>query len=229
MEILTELFRKKISSTSLDFVRSLESQINWDARLICIRGAPFYVGQTAAATKLNITASDTDGTGSVYSPLKTLDVAIKKIIASEDGTKDYKIFISGEVTGNSRLTPQVASKARSISICGLNGLDEQGNPKDALIGDGSDTVLNVMTSASLKDIVIKGGTKGLSVGLPGTTVTIESGVLITSCSRGVYIYGDGKLKMKGGKISRNTGGGGICNTSSSRAVVFKMFCRKCLK
>ncbi|MBP3773274.1 MAG: AAA family ATPase [Treponema sp.] len=39
MEKLIELFRKKISSTSLDFVRSLESQINWDARLICIRGA----------------------------------------------------------------------------------------------------------------------------------------------------------------------------------------------
>jgi len=39
VEKLTELFRKKISSTSLDFVRSLESQINWDARLICIRGA----------------------------------------------------------------------------------------------------------------------------------------------------------------------------------------------
>ncbi|MBB5219961.1 hypothetical protein HNP77_002350 [Treponema rectale] len=170
-----------------------------------------YVGQTAAATKLKITANDTSGTGSVYSPLKTLDVAIKKIIASGDGTKDYKIFISGEVTGNSSLTPPVASKARSISICGLNGLDEQGNPKDALIGDGSDTVLNVMTSASLKDIVIKGGTTGLSVGLTGTTVTIESGVLITGCSRGVNIYGSGKLKMKGGKISGNTGtqGGGV--------------------
>ena len=39
MEKLIELFRKKIASTSLDFVRSLESQINWDARLVCIRGA----------------------------------------------------------------------------------------------------------------------------------------------------------------------------------------------
>ena len=39
MEKLIQLFRKKIASTNMDFVRSLESQINWNARLVCIRGA----------------------------------------------------------------------------------------------------------------------------------------------------------------------------------------------
>ncbi|MCR5125764.1 MAG: AAA family ATPase [Treponema sp.] len=39
MEKLIERFRKKISATDLNFVRSLESQINWDARLVCIRGS----------------------------------------------------------------------------------------------------------------------------------------------------------------------------------------------
>lgn len=39
MEKLTELFRKKIASTNMDFIRNLEAQINWKARLICIRGA----------------------------------------------------------------------------------------------------------------------------------------------------------------------------------------------
>ena len=39
MEKLTELFKKKIASTNMDFIRNLEAQINWKARLICIRGA----------------------------------------------------------------------------------------------------------------------------------------------------------------------------------------------
>ena len=39
MEKLIELFRKKIASTQMTFVRSLESQINWNARLVCIRGS----------------------------------------------------------------------------------------------------------------------------------------------------------------------------------------------
>lgn len=39
MERLIEIFRKKIASTETAFMRSLESQINWNARLVCIRGS----------------------------------------------------------------------------------------------------------------------------------------------------------------------------------------------
>lgn len=39
MEKTIERFRKKIAATDLRFVRSLESKINWDARLVCIRGS----------------------------------------------------------------------------------------------------------------------------------------------------------------------------------------------
>ena len=39
METLIQLFRKKISLTDTSFVRSIENEINWTARLICIRGA----------------------------------------------------------------------------------------------------------------------------------------------------------------------------------------------
>lgn len=39
MERLIEIFRKKIASTETAFVRSLESQINWNVRLVCIRGS----------------------------------------------------------------------------------------------------------------------------------------------------------------------------------------------
>ncbi len=39
MEKIIEIFRKKIDSTDMSFIRSLESEINWNARLVCIRGS----------------------------------------------------------------------------------------------------------------------------------------------------------------------------------------------
>jgi len=45
MEKLVENYRKKIVFTNTDFIRSLEQEINWDARLVGIRG-PRGVGKT---------------------------------------------------------------------------------------------------------------------------------------------------------------------------------------
>jgi len=39
MEKLTEKFYKKLSAVSLTFIRSAMNQINWNARLIGIKGA----------------------------------------------------------------------------------------------------------------------------------------------------------------------------------------------
>lgn len=45
MEYLIQLFRKKMTLTQLDFIRSMEQRVNWEARLICIRG-PRGTGKT---------------------------------------------------------------------------------------------------------------------------------------------------------------------------------------
>lgn len=45
MERLIHGFRKKIALTTLDFIRSAENEINWNARLVCVRG-PRGVGKT---------------------------------------------------------------------------------------------------------------------------------------------------------------------------------------
>lgn len=45
MEKLIEIFRKKLASTTMDFIRSIDSEINWNSRLIGIRG-PRGVGKT---------------------------------------------------------------------------------------------------------------------------------------------------------------------------------------
>jgi hypothetical protein len=39
MERIVEKFRKKLSYTSLDFIRSLMDEINWEVRMIGIKGA----------------------------------------------------------------------------------------------------------------------------------------------------------------------------------------------
>ncbi|MBP5156264.1 MAG: AAA family ATPase, partial [Treponema sp.] len=45
MEELIELYRKKMAATGLGFMRSMEDEVNWDARLVGIRG-PKGVGKT---------------------------------------------------------------------------------------------------------------------------------------------------------------------------------------
>ncbi len=45
MDKLIEIFRKKINTVDMTFIRSLEAEINWDARLVCIRG-PRGTGKT---------------------------------------------------------------------------------------------------------------------------------------------------------------------------------------
>lgn len=39
IDILIQQYNRLLSSVSLDFVRSIQNKINWDARLICIKGA----------------------------------------------------------------------------------------------------------------------------------------------------------------------------------------------
>ncbi|WP_461532183.1 ATP-binding protein [Sinomicrobium sp.] len=59
MEFLIEQFRQKLKYTSLDFVRSLMSEINWNARLIGIKGAR-GIGKTTLLLqyiKLNLSES----------------------------------------------------------------------------------------------------------------------------------------------------------------------------
>ena len=167
----------------------------------------FYVGQTSAATSVEVNASDITGNGSPYAPLETVNKAVEVIKANGDSSKDYRIFISGELSGSTEITPPFDGKARSLTLAGLNGLDSNGEPKDSLISDSTEIVLSVMTNVpvTIKNLAIKGGTTGLSVGLTGTNVIIESGVLITDCSRGVNLYANASLTMKGGKISGNIG------------------------
>ena len=160
----------------------------------------FYIG----ATDLGSEPSDTNGSGSPYEPFESLSKAIDLIASTGDSTKNYQIFISGPLEGKQTLTSNLDNKAASITIQGLNGLDENKIPKDSLNGNQADTTLTVETSVpiSIKNLKITGG-KGVNGGglylENQSVVKLLDGTLITEneADFGGGVYNQGTLFMSG--------------------------------
>lgn len=160
----------------------------------------FYIG----ATDLGSEPSDTNGSGSPYEPFESLSKAIDLIASTGDSTKNYQIFISGPLKGKQTLTSNLDNKAASITIQGLNGLDENKIPKDSLNGNQADTTLTVETSVpiSIKNLKITGG-KGVNGGglylENQSVVKLLDGTLITEneADFGGGVYNEGTLFMSG--------------------------------
>ena len=191
----------------------------------------FYVGQTTAATSLNITASNDTGNGSPYAPFETVTKAAEVIAATGESSKDYRIYVSGTVTGAQEISGAVNGKAQSITIQGYNGLDSNGVPKDALNGgfnwENQGTVLTILSCTvpiTIKNLKITGGRNsasggGISIGGTGSSesqkanLTLESGALITenyirpaisSGGIGISTFGAG-IYMYYGKLTMKSG------------------------
>lgn len=160
----------------------------------------FYIG----ATDLGSEPSDTNGSGSPYEPFESLSKAIDLIASTGDSTKNYQFFISGTLEGKQTLTSSLDNKAASITIQGLNGLDENKIPKDSLNGNQADTTLTVETSVpiSIKNLKITGG-KGVNGGglylENQSVVKLLDGTLITEneADFGGGVYNQGTLFMSG--------------------------------
>lgn len=160
----------------------------------------FYIG----ATDLGSEPSDTNGSGSPYEPFESLSKAIDLIASTGDSTKNFQIFISGTLEGKQTLTSSLDNKAASITIQGLNGLDENNIPKDSLNGNQADTTLTVETRVpiSIKNLKITGG-KGVNGGglylENQSVVKLLDGTLITEneADFGGGVYNQGTLFMSG--------------------------------
>lgn len=160
----------------------------------------FYIGDTGLGSE----PSDTNGSGSPYEPFESLSKAIDLIASTGDSTKNFQIFISGTLEGKQTLTSNLDNKAASITIQGLNGLDENNIPKDSLNGNQADTTLTVETSVpiSIKNLKITGG-KGVNGGglylENQSVVKLLDGTLITEneATSGGGVYNEGTLFMSG--------------------------------
>lgn len=208
-----------------------------------IKGAAsdrIYVGKPAVlASNDSVRASDSNS-GSAYSPLEHLQAAFNKIQSAGSGSKDFKIFVSGEVVGNAFLNVVRDTHARSITIEGLDDPDESLKPKSALKGSESGSVFAIESNVpvTIKNLKITGGSGagqggGISM-VTGSDLTLDSGALVTQNSAtwqggGVY-NGGGSLKIKkGAAISGNwitnarengsDGGAGLFMYGSSAACV----------
>ena len=211
----------------------------------CQVTAAMVEGFTLTEIWVNKNAANDNGSGSFFNPKKTFDDALAML---HDSSKDYTIYIMGEINGgetNRTCTiPDTLKKtgsggtdtyARSLTICGARGLDDNGVPLDRMNGGRTETAngttLKILTEVPviIKDIEITGGYAAQSSAGGGGIyskgdLTLESGALIKenhtlSCGGGIYNDG-GTLRIKSGAvISENTevspvsgcGGGGIFN------------------
>ncbi len=163
----------------------------------------FYVGSTSVGA-----ASDITGNGSPYAPFATVTKVAEVIAATGNRLKDYRIYVSGTVTGAQEISEGVNGKANSITIQGYNGLDTNGEPKDSLNGTSGNSVtrpLNIKSKVpvTITNLKITGGNIGGNGGGiyidTGTNVLLGDGVLVTgnTAVSGGGIYNLGKLYLYG--------------------------------
>jgi len=166
----------------------------------------FYVGNTSEET-----ASDTTGTGSPYAPFATITKAYSYMT---DSSTNYKIFISGTITGIQNIPATLNGKAASLTIQGCKGLDENGLPQDVLDGNNAGSVLTIATAVpvTIKNLKITRGSSTSSGGgikmENGSSVTLESGALIGDETQSLATSSSYGNKAR-------SGGGGIYNEGGS--------------
>ena len=196
--------------------------------------APIYVSKNGHY----VTSGENKTTGTKTDPFDTIANACTLL---NDKDTDFTICIDGELTGAQSI-PATLKKdgsgtynAKSLLLCGVNGLDENGVPKDSLNGGfstsssgvGTTFIVSTNVPVIIKNLQITGGwqncSSGKAAGLTvqtGADVEITTGALITK-NHGQFfaagVYNAGTLKMTGGTISINSSavsGGGVHNAGN---------------
>ena len=174
-----------------------------------------YVGNTSVGNT-NVVDGIDCGTGSPYSPFSSLSKAVTMIENYGSNSNDYTIWISSEgMNGTATLGSSI--KARSITFCGLNGLKEDGTPKDSLRGAGyNKPILSITASTTVKirnlNITASSGADyggGIYAEGSNVKVILESGAYITNnkakqLGGGIYLKDSAELVINAGaKITGN--------------------------
>lgn len=224
---LTEAIRKRFALSDDDWETKLSA-----SNSITI-DAPIYVSKNGH----NVTTDENKTAGTKSDPFDTIEHACSLLT---DKDTDFTICIDGEVTGAQSIPNTLTTgtggtyKAKSLLLCGANGLDENGVPKDSLNGgfnkDSNGTTLKILSDVPLtiKNLKITGGYASKdAVGGGGLytkgDVTLSDGTIVNgnysgSCGGGIYNNSKTLTIESGVEISGNLekgvtscGGGGIFN------------------
>ncbi len=141
--------------------------------------------------------NDTTGDGSSAAPFATVQKAVSEFASYNKSSGDYKIHVSGTVTGNQTISNALNGKASKLTLIGESS--------GTLDGNGSGTVLNVTSSVpvTIKSLAIKNGNaiQGGGINIASSaTVTLDSGTVMESnqaTNYGGAIYNGGTLNMTG--------------------------------
>lgn len=171
----------------------------------------YYVGTTTLGAISVVNGVD-KGTGSPAAPFASLQKAIDTIAANGNGTKDYTIFVNGEISSatGTTLGTSLNGKASSIRIQGKN------SSRDILKKTGlvTGSVLKVETSVpvTIENLTITGGNNtggnggGINIIPAAASITLGSGTVVTgnTAQNGSGVYVGGTFTMKGtAKVSEN--------------------------
>ena len=130
----------------------------------------------------SVTAS---GSGTFLHPKKTFEEATEMLC---DETKDYTIYIKGELRGSYTVSSVI--EARSLTICGARGLNTAGEPQDGIRGYADELVgheydFNYITNLlALDDEEKTGGALCIQAPVP---VTLKNIKLCNCVGEGLYV------------------------------------------
>ena len=175
------------------------------------------------------TASDSNS-GSFLSPLVTIQKALDKIIAINDGSSAYTIYVDGKLDGtaaaklgdngmadfinlnkNLNLTIKALSGTATLDAGARSGSDGtatvEGIGKRVIYAKPASGTLNL----SLENLAITGGNSsegGGGIYVSGGTLDmknckVEGNITTSYRGGGIYAFGSGTVIMDGGTISRN--------------------------
>ena len=219
-------YKEKFAFTNTDW----DSILSTDKKKILIT-APFYVSGQLTYPYCGAEGSSA-GNGLESNPIDTIATVVDRINALNDPNADYTILIDGEVFSTYDAPNSVGQRlgtvvAHSITIAGVNGLDENGQPKDiingiSLIAGTPDSArrarpLTISTSVpvTIECLKITGGLadEGGGIYLAGSdadhggNLTLGNDLLITGNTAkktdawglggGIFITSNSTLKVKG--------------------------------
>ncbi len=172
----------------------------------------------------SVTASDDYSLGSMMKPFATMQKAVDAVIARNDGSSDYTIYVDGKVTyggSNANGMADFSSLAQSLSLT-IKSLDA--SRQAALDADRKSRVIHAAPASgtlnlTIQDLAITGGNHGntgggICLNASGANITLVNctikGNTADNNGGGIYVS-QGIVTMNGGTI------GGSADADSNNA------------